>query len=41
MDYSYQHAQSQRVLRQRNLLGIAALVLAGAVALLLLMSAQP
>jgi len=39
MDYSYQHAQSQRVLRQRNLLGIAALVLAGAVALLLLMSA--
>jgi conjugal transfer pilus assembly protein TraE len=39
MDFSYQHAQSQRVLRQRNLLGIAALVLAGAVALLLLMSA--
>ena len=39
MDYSYQHAQSQRVLRQRNLLGIAAIVLAGAVALLLLMSA--
>ena len=39
MDFSYQHAQSQRVLRQRNLLGIAALVLAGVVALLLLMSA--
>ena len=39
MDFSYQHAQSQRVLRQRNLLGITAMVLAGAVALLLLMSA--
>ncbi len=39
MDFSYQHAQSQRVLRQRNVLGIAALVLAGIVALLLLMSA--
>ncbi|TVV76940.1 type IV conjugative transfer system protein TraE [Sphingomonas solaris] len=39
MDYSYQHTQGQRVLRQRNLLGIAALVLGGAVALLLLISA--
>ena len=39
MDFSYQHAKSQRVLRQRNLLGVAALVLAGIVALLLLMSA--
>jgi conjugal transfer pilus assembly protein TraE len=39
MDFSYQHAQSQRVLRQRNLLGITAMVLAGAVALLLLLSA--
>ncbi len=39
MDYSYQHMQGQRVLRQRNLLGIAALVLGGAVALLLLLSA--
>jgi conjugal transfer pilus assembly protein TraE len=39
MEFSYQHAQSQRVLRQRNLLGITVLVLAGAVALLLLVSA--
>lgn len=39
MDFSYQHAQSQRVLRQRNLLGIAAIVLAGIVGLLLLTSA--
>lgn len=39
MDFSYQHSQSQRILRQRNLLGIAALVLAGIVALLLLVSA--
>ena len=40
MDFSYQHAQSQRVLRQRNLLGITAIVLAGVVALLLLVSAN-
>lgn len=40
MDFSYQHAQSQRVLRQRNLLGITAMVLAGIVALLLLVSAN-
>ncbi|WP_230771721.1 type IV conjugative transfer system protein TraE [Sphingomonas sp. Leaf4] len=39
MDLSYQHAQGQRILRQRNMLGIAAVVLAAAVALLLLMSA--
>ncbi|WP_242121325.1 type IV conjugative transfer system protein TraE [Sphingomonas lacusdianchii] len=39
MDFSYQHAQSQRILRQRNLLGMAALVLAGIVGLLLLVSA--
>lgn len=40
MDFSYQHAQSQRVLRQRNMLGITAIVLAGIVALLLLFSAN-
>lgn len=39
MDFTYQHTQGQRVLRQRNLLGIVALVLGGAVALLLLLSA--
>ncbi len=35
MDLSYQHTQGQRVLRQRNMLGIAAVVLAGIVGLLL------
>jgi len=40
MDFSYQHAQSQRVLRQRNMLGITAIVLAGIVGLLLLFSAN-
>lgn len=40
MDFSYQHAQSQRVLRQRNMLGITAIVLAGIVALLLLFLAN-
>lgn len=40
MEFSYQHAQSQRVLRQRNLLGITSIVLAGVVALLLLFSAS-
>ena len=39
MDFSYQHSQSQRILRQRNLLGIAAIVLAGIVGLLSLTSA--
>lgn len=39
MDFSYQHAQSQRHLRQRNILGVVAIVLAGVVALLLLISA--
>jgi len=39
MEFSYQHAQGQRILRQRNLLGITALVLAGLVALLLVFSA--
>jgi conjugal transfer pilus assembly protein TraE len=39
MEFSYQHAQGQRILRQRNLLGITTLVLAGLVALLLLISA--
>ncbi len=39
MEFSYQHAQSQRVLRQRNLLGMTALGLAGALALLLAYSA--
>lgn len=39
MDFSYQHAQSQRILRQRNLLGVAALVLSGVIAVLLLVSA--
>ena len=38
MEFSYQHAQSQRILRQRNMLGVTALVLAGVVALLLLFS---
>ncbi len=36
MEFSYQHAQSQRILRQRNLLAITAIVLAGVIALLLL-----
>ena len=40
MDFAYQHAHSQRVLRQRNLLGVVAIVLAAAVALLLLFSAS-
>ncbi|WP_375244195.1 type IV conjugative transfer system protein TraE [Sphingomonas parapaucimobilis] len=40
MDFAYQHAHSQRVLRQRNLLGVVAIVLAAAVALLLLLSAS-
>ncbi len=35
MDFSYQHGQSQRVLRQRNVLGVAALGLTGAVIALL------
>ena len=39
MEFSYQHTQGQRVLRQRNLLGITALVLAGVVAILLIVSA--
>ncbi|MGN5376428.1 MAG: conjugal transfer protein TraE [Kocuria rhizophila] len=39
MDFAYQHSHSQRVLRQRNLLGVVALVLAAAVAILLLVSA--
>ncbi len=39
MDLSYQHTQGQRILRQRNMLGIVAVVLASTVALLLLMSA--
>jgi conjugal transfer pilus assembly protein TraE len=39
MDFNYQHAQNQRVLKQRNLLGITAMVLAGVVAILLIMSA--
>ena len=38
MEFFYQHAQSQRILRQRNMLGVTALVLAGVVALLLLFS---
>lgn len=36
MDYSVGLAQSQRVLKQRNMLGIVALVLAGLVVLLFL-----
>lgn len=39
MDTFYQHAQSQRVLRQRNMLGVVSIMLAGTVALLLLVSA--
>ena len=39
MDYSVGLAQSQRVLKQRNMLGIVALVLAGLVVLLFLVGA--
>lgn len=39
MDYSVGLAQSQRVIKQRNMLGIVALVLAGLVVLLFLVGA--
>lgn len=39
MEFSYQHAQSQRILRQRNLLGLVSLGLAGALGLMLLFAA--
>ena len=39
MDYSVGLAQSQRVLKQRNMLGVAALVLAGLVILLFMVGA--
>lgn len=39
MDFSYQHAQGQRILRQRNLLGVAVLVLAAVIGVMLLVSA--
>ncbi|WP_066721842.1 type IV conjugative transfer system protein TraE [Sphingomonas pituitosa] len=39
MDFTYQHGQSQRILRQRNLLGMAVLALAGVIGIMLLVSA--
>ncbi|MBB5712358.1 type IV conjugative transfer system protein TraE [Sphingomonas xinjiangensis] len=39
MDFTYQHGQSQRILRQRNLLGISVLVLAAVIGVMLLVSA--
>lgn len=40
MEISYQHAQSQRVLRQRNLFAAASLLLAAVVAILMFVSAN-
>lgn len=39
MEFTYQHGQSQRVLRQRNMLGISVIALCAVIAVMLLVSA--